>query len=303
MFIVSALLLIVVTILLLYKFLLSSQTSKSVVVVSKFQPFEDKYHSLEEVSEALREAGLESSNLIIGIDYTASNMSQGRRTFGGRSLHEILPFEQNLYQRVITVVGRTLAKFDEDGYIPCFGFGDIHSKDFAVFPLCPEQLRDPSRYYQIPGTYCNGFDELLQVYSAITPYVRLSGPTNFAPLIYKAIEIVMQRARPEYHILVIIADGQVVNEKETENAIVEASKYPLSIIVVGVGDGPWDMMEEYDDKLPKRKFDNFQFVNYEKVTRNVQEEKRDVNFALAALMEIPDQYKTIRKLGLLSKVK
>ena len=102
-----------------------------------------------QVIEALAQAGLESSNLIIGIDLTKSNewtgslcelickerkhlfldldtwlfSFAGKNSFNGMSLYHIGD-TPNPYEQAISIIGQTLSAFDEDNLIPCYGFGD-----------------------------------------------------------------------------------------------------------------------------------------------------------------------------------
>ncbi|VDN02896.1 unnamed protein product [Thelazia callipaeda] len=257
----------------------------SVLGVTSMQEMLLALTSLEDLSGAMRKAGLLSTNLIFGIDYTASNKYQGERCFEGRSLHSLDISKENPYQQVIKIMGRTLAPFATSGYIPAYGFGDSKTGDWSVFKLKTEGE-------------CKDFDEVLRVYDTITPTITLSGPTNFAPLIYQAIEI-CEKVQ-DYHILVIVADGQVTNEKATRKAIVQACQYPLSIIVVGVGDGPWEMMKVFDESLPKRPWDNFHFVQFHELMQKADNvDAGKLSFAVQSLLEVPDQYNMIRQLGLL----
>ncbi|KAB2000128.1 hypothetical protein ES319_D12G210400v1 [Gossypium barbadense] len=268
----------------------------------KFSKIDDNYNSLEQVTDALARAGLESSNLIVGIDFTKSNEWTGARSFHRRSLHHIGD-EQNPYEQAISIIGKTLSSFDEDNLIPCFGFGDASTHDQEVFSFYPDE------------TFCNGFEEVLRRYRELVPNLKLAGPTSFAPIIEMAITIVEQSGG-QYHVLLIIADGQVTRSVDTERgqlgpqetktveAIVKASEYPLSIILVGVGDGPWDMMREFDDNIPARAFDNFQFVNFTEImSKNMDRSRKEAEFALSALMEIPSQYKATLELNILGNTR
>lgn len=266
----------------------------------KYDYIPDNYSSIEQVTEALRGSGLESSNLILGIDFTKSNEWTGKRSFNNRSLHAISD-SPNPYEKAISIVGKTLAPFDDDNLIPCFGFGDATTHDQEVFSFHEDD------------SPCHGFEEVLNCYKRIVPDVQLAGPTSFAPVIDAAIDIV-EKSGGQFHILVIIADGQVtrsintsdgelsLQEQKTISSIVEASFYPLVIILVGVGDGPWDDMRKFDDKIPTRGFDNFQFVDFTRImSMDLSATHKEAAFALAALMEIPIQYMAVTELGLLGQ--
>ncbi|KAF8090876.1 hypothetical protein N665_0462s0013 [Sinapis alba] len=262
----------------------------------KYSLIGDNYRSIDEVTAALSQAGLESSNLIVGIDVTKSNEWTGQRSFDGKSLHDIGPVP-NPYEQAICIIGKTLSSFDEDNLIPCYGFGDATTHDQDVFSFFPDD------------TFCNGFEEVLARYREIVPQLRLAGPTSFAPIIERAMTIV-EESGGQYHVLLIIADGQVSThqgglssqERKTIDAIVRASQYPLSIVLVGVGDGPWDTMRQFDDNIPARSFDNFQFVNFTEIMwKKIDAGRKEAEFAVSALMEIPSQYKATLELGLLGR--
>ncbi|XP_028071864.1 E3 ubiquitin-protein ligase RGLG4-like isoform X2 [Camellia sinensis] len=279
----------------------STAVNKNKNKKKKYDFIPDNYYTLDQVTAALRESGLESSNLIIGIDFTKSNEWTGKISFNNRSLHKIGDIP-NPYEKAISIIGKTLAPFDEDNLIPCFGFGDSTTHDQEVFSFHNDH------------SPCHGFEEVLSCYKQIVPNLRLSGPTSYAPVVEAAVDIV-EKSGGQYHVLVIIADGQVTRsvntgdeelspqEEKTINSIVNASNYPLSIVLVGVGDGPWEDMKKFDDKVPDREFDNFQFVNFTAImSKDATPSEKETAFALAALMEIPIQYKAAIELGLLGRV-
>lgn len=50
----------------------------------------------------------------------------------------------------------------------------------------------------------------------------------------------------QYFVLLIITDGEITDLDQTRQAIVNASKLPMSIIIVGVGEADFQAMEVLD---------------------------------------------------------
>lgn len=107
--------------------------------VGGFEAIKDEFKTLGDIQSALKSKGLETSQLIIGIDFTRSNEYNGQKSNGGRCLHAYVENGFNPYQKAIDIIGRTLEPFDDDKKIPVYGFGDLNTTDRAVFNLDREQ--------------------------------------------------------------------------------------------------------------------------------------------------------------------
>lgn len=96
----------------------------------------------------------------------------------------------------------------------------------------------------------------------------------------------------QYFILLIITDGVISDMEETRHAVVQASKLPMSIIIVGVGNADFAAMEFLDgDSRTLRSHtgeeaarDIVQFVPFREF-RNAAKE----TLAKAVLAELPQQ--------------
>ncbi|KAH7702937.1 Copine family protein, partial [Aphelenchoides avenae] len=56
----------------------------------------------------------------------------------------------------------------------------------------------------------------------------------------------------------------------------------------------------FDESLPKRPWDNFHFVEFhEIINEETNNSAGELAFAVQSLLEVPDQYHHIRKLGML----
>ncbi|TSK16234.1 Copine-1 [Bagarius yarrelli] len=234
----------------------------------------------------------------VGIDFTGSNGDPRSPD----SLHYLSPDGVNQYLSAIWSVGLVIQDYDMDKLFPAFGFGAQVPPNFEVsheFALnC-----NPS------NPYCKGVEGIIQAYRTVLPQVRLYGPTNFSPIINHVAHIASAAAQQptagQYFVLLIITDGEITDLDQTKQAIVNSSKLPMSIIIVGVGEADFKAMEVLDGDKGVLKSSNgepvardiVQFVPFKDFVKAPKEA-----LAQSVLAEVPNQLVSYFKMKNLSPV-
>jgi hypothetical protein len=188
------------------------------------------------------EQGLQIS-VITGIDYTASNGDP----YQVRSLHYCGGSEPNNYEQAIRQCGSIVAYYDYDNLFPVYGFGAIMPGESKVNHCFNATLNtDPN---------VQGVEGIITSYKTSLSNVKLDGPTFFSPLLKNMVEFVRENNDASqssvYYILMILTDGTIHDMQQTKDVIYDASYLPISLIIIGLGEADFTLMEELDgDTVP-----------------------------------------------------
>uniref|UniRef100_A0A8C3ART9 Copine III n=1 Tax=Cyclopterus lumpus TaxID=8103 RepID=A0A8C3ART9_CYCLU len=178
-------------------------------------------------------------NFTVAIDFTGSNGDPK----SPQSLHYISPKGVNEYLSATWSVGNVIQDYDSDKMFPAFGFG-------AQIPPTWQVSHEFPLNFNPANPFCAGVEGVVEAYRVCLPQVKLYGPTNFSPIINHvacfAKQALQQTTASQYYVLLIITDGVITDMDETRSAIVNASRLPMSIIIVGVGGADFSAMEFLD---------------------------------------------------------
>lgn len=236
--------------------------------------------TLNDILADLRASGFEQSQMIVAVDMTRSNVRRGggvHRTFPHNSLHT--RDAKNPYEAVMESLCLRLVKLmDDDARVPLLAFGDAAS------------TRHPAQCTFL------GDGNLLDTYHRYIadPSIDLYGPTSFAGPIQLAMSQIYESRR--FHMLVIVTDGQITDDGETLQAIRDAAKLPIQILIIGVGDGPWDEMKHLDDTLELDR-DVVQFVEFTPYMHSIDIPGQMDKFAAECLEELPTLFRNFKRQG------
>uniref|UniRef100_A0A8C8ZFC1 Copine 8 n=1 Tax=Prolemur simus TaxID=1328070 RepID=A0A8C8ZFC1_PROSS len=208
------------------------------------------------------------------------------------SLHYMNPYQLNAYGMALKAVGEIVQDYDSDKMFPALGFGAKLPPDGRI-----------SHEFALNGNpqnpYCDGIEGVMEAYYRSLKSVQLYGPTNFAPVInHVARYAASVKDGSQYFVLLIVTDGVISDMAQTKESIVNASKLPMSIIIVGVGPAEFDAMVELDGddvrvssrgKYAER--DIVQFVPFrDYIDRSGNHILSMARLAKDVLAEIPEQF-------------
>jgi hypothetical protein len=188
-------------------------------------------------------AGLQL-HFTIGIDFTTNNGNQNEPT----SLHYQHPHQRSIYGSRLKAVAEGLEALSPSSKISLLGFG-------AKIPPDMQFSQCFALNGNILNPFCRSAIDVEEYYRHIAMSVLFYAPTNYSNVISNVTKqaIAAERSQRNFHfVLIILTNGNVSNQgalTDTRDEVVKASKYPISIIFVGIGNPQHVVRSELTSKF------------------------------------------------------
>ena len=203
--------------------------------IAKIKVTNEKEHSfIDCIKEGLQ------LNLSIAIDFTSSNKSPKEID----SYHYIGNENLNYYEIAIKKCGDILENYNQNQLFSVYGFGGKLPGEKNV-----------NQCFALNGNNdkpeINSIKNVLTTYRNILPVITFGSDGVLSPIIMEINNKVKEKIKENdykfYDILLILTNGNIKDEIETINNIVESSFLPISIIIVGIGNGDFGYMDSFDE--------------------------------------------------------
>ena len=218
-------------------------------------------------------------NLSIAIDFTSSNGYPENYY----SLHYINDGFINNYEKAIRESVNIISIYNNQDKYDIYGFGaEIKGEFKTIFNI--NGTNDPS---------IKGIENIISEYKKTVNNVEFSGGTYFSPII-KATKKKLETSKNNdfnYYILLIISDGMICDIDKTIDSIIEVSKFPISFIIMGIGDDVNDDMKTLNGEYGKLISSNGEVLNKDIIQYvHFKDYADDLNKLTEAVLKyIPDQ--------------
>jgi len=170
----------------------------------------------------------------IAIDFTLSNLNP----HNPKSLHTF-DLANNKYINTIKNFVKIIKDYASSKKFPVYGFGGIL-----------KESKDTNHCFYLNSgkePYINHVDDIIINYEKRIKTIHFSNPTNIQYILKEIIQMA-KKSKTEsksinYYTVLITTDGSFDDFNEAKNLFIDASKLPISIFIVGIGNAHFGKLE------------------------------------------------------------
>ena len=204
--------------------------------------------------------------------------------------HHLEDGETTVFGNIMNNFMDVLWPYNEDEFFYIYGYGFELKKgneedSNILFPI--------NRKNESPSIKK---DDIISTYSNFLKVINFSKNKTNLDLIIKKFNEKIERDIDsynisDYNILLLFANNEIYDNNEFVNEIILSSNLPISVVIIGLGKGPFTQLENVqknfmnfeDSNRNKAKRKNFKFISFNKLDKNYQKTVKN------SLIGIPNQ--------------